>query len=170
MYGLILGDLKQNNEFLWFKISLRLSKALLESGSEADVRQLQTMITEMKQTCKLPGVGVSNEAYEAYDTTKTNLMGLLLEVFAIEIQMHAKRNDRRKTRDVYKLSERFETVMDDPRVKGILKESGGKMYMSERQWELAKNDFQDSFVNFATCGDQNASTILKYVVLAEILS
>jgi len=46
--------------------------------------------------------------------------------------MHAKRNDRRKTRDVYKLSERFETVMDDPRVKGILKESGGKMYMSER--------------------------------------
>lgn len=67
--------------------------------------------------------------------------------------MHAKRNDRRKTRDVYKLSERFETVMDDPRVKGILKESGGKMYMSERQWELAKNDFQDSFVNFATCGD-----------------
>jgi len=48
MYGLILGDLKQNNEFLWFKISLRLSKALLESGSEADVKQLQTMITEMK--------------------------------------------------------------------------------------------------------------------------
>lgn len=73
-------------------------------------------------------------------------------------------------RDVYKLSEKFDSVMDDPRVKGILKESGGKMYMSERRWDMAVSDFFESFTNFATCGDQNATTVLKYVVLAELLS
>jgi len=42
--------------------------------------------------------------------------------------------DRKKARDVYRLSDKFGENMDNPKVKGLLKESGGKMFMSERQW------------------------------------
>jgi hypothetical protein len=31
--------------------------------------------------------------------------------------------------------------MDDPRTKGILKESGGKMFMGQRQWDTARKEF-----------------------------
>jgi predicted transcriptional regulator len=38
MYTLITNDLKKNNQFLWFKTSLRLSKNLLANGGEAEMK------------------------------------------------------------------------------------------------------------------------------------
>jgi hypothetical protein len=38
MYTLITNDLKMNNEFLWFKVSLRLSKNLLANGGETEMK------------------------------------------------------------------------------------------------------------------------------------
>lgn len=132
MYTLITNDLKMNNEFLWFKVSLRLSKNLLANGGETEMKQLEGKINEMKQSCKLKGTPANVDTYESYDTSaqKSNLLGLLLEALSLEIQMYSKKNDKRKTRDVYKLSQQFDSVMDDPRTKGILKESGGRMFMS----------------------------------------
>jgi len=93
------------------------------------MKQLQDMINEMKLACKHKDK-LEDTSYQAYDTTKTNLLGLLLETFSIEIQMYSMTKNKQKTRDVYKLSQKFESVMDDPRTKGILKASGGKMFMS----------------------------------------
>lgn len=60
--------------------------------------------------------------------------------------------------------------MDNPKVKGLLKESGGKMYMSERQWKDAQECFQTAFENYSGNGDSGkAILMLKYVILAEIL-
>lgn len=86
----------------------------------------------MKQVCKHPNTPANDDSFKSYDTSssKSNLLGLLLEALSLEIQMYSKKNDKRKTRDVYKLSQQFDSVMDDPRTKGVLKESGGKMFMS----------------------------------------
>jgi COP9 signalosome complex subunit 2 len=62
---------------------------------------------------------------------------LLLEVFALEIQMCIETKEQRRMKDVFILTEKFTSVIEDPRVVGIIKECGGKMYMSEKRWEMA---------------------------------
>lgn len=94
---------------------------------------MQTYINDMKSACKHKGVADNNNAYEAFDNGFKQI-GLLPEVFAIETQMASNLGDRKKARDVYRLSDKFGENMDNPKVKGLLKESGGKMFMSERQW------------------------------------
>jgi hypothetical protein len=87
MYSLIISDLKQNNEFLWFKTTLRLSKNLLANGGEAAFKQLEEKIFEMKQACKLKGQPANVDTFDSYDTSssKQNLLGLLLEALSLEI-------------------------------------------------------------------------------------
>lgn len=33
----------------------------------------------------------------------------------------------------------------DPRIMGVIREEGGKMYMAEGQWETAYNEFYEGF-------------------------
>ena len=73
-------------------------------------------------------------------------------------------------RAIYSLSKEFTSTIEDPRVVGIIKESGGRMYMSEKRWDLALEDFFESFKSLVECGASNANELLKYVVLASILS
>jgi COP9 signalosome complex subunit 2 len=73
-------------------------------------------------------------------------------------------------RAVYSISQSFSGVIEDPRVIGIIKESGGKMYMSEKRWELACDAFFASFCKLVECGAQNAVTVLKYVLLSSLLA
>jgi COP9 signalosome complex subunit 2 len=39
----------------------------------------------------------------------------------------------------------LDAVISDPRVMGIIKECGGKLYMSEKKWELALEEMFDCF-------------------------
>ena len=61
-------------------------------------------------------------------------------------------------------------MIEDPRVVGVIKECGGKMYMSEKKWEEALKQFWDGFVSLTESGHQRAPTILKYVILTMLLS
>jgi len=36
-------------------------------------------------------------------------------------------------------------VINDPRVMGIIKECGGKMYLSEKKWDLALEELFECF-------------------------
>ncbi len=42
--------------------------------------------------------------------------------------------------------------------------------MSEKKWELALNEMFESFKNYQESGNVRARTVLKYVILASILS
>jgi len=55
-------------------------------------------------------------------------------------------------------------------VLGIIKECGGKMYMSEKRWEKALEELYESFKFYQDSGNFRARTVLKYVILASILS
>ena len=53
---------------------------------------------------------------------------------------------------------------------GVIKENGGKMFLDEKNWQLALEDLFESFKNYQESGNSRAKTVLKYVVLASILS
>jgi COP9 signalosome complex subunit 2 len=76
-----------------------------------------------------------------------------------------------------------------PRILGVIKECGGKMWMGERmssffvlssfkypewmgigQWHRASEDFFESFKNYDEAGSLQRTTVLKYVVLANMLT
>jgi COP9 signalosome complex subunit 2 len=61
-------------------------------------------------------------------------------------------------------------VIEDARVVGIIKECGGKMYMTERKWEQALNQFKASFESMVDSGHPRAQTLLKYIILTQLLS
>lgn len=49
--------------------------------------------------------------------------------------MCIERKEARRMKEVFQMTEKFTSVIEDARVVGIIKECGGKMYMSERKWE-----------------------------------
>lgn len=73
MYELILGNLKQTNERLWFATSLRLGKIYLD---ERNFENLESLITQLKVPCRDPNNN------QVFDISKGNQ---LLEIFALEI-------------------------------------------------------------------------------------
>ncbi len=86
-----LDILKTSNERLWFNICLRLGKIYLDTGS---YEQLDLLLAELKENCKLSG----NDTSSGYDSTKGNL---LLEVFALEIQMCTATKNNKRMKAVY---------------------------------------------------------------------
>jgi COP9 signalosome complex subunit 2 len=53
---------------------------------------------------------------------------------------------------------------------GVIKECGGKMWMGERQWNRASEDFFESFRNYDEAGSPQRIQVLKYLVLANMLT
>ena len=165
MYQMTLEHLKSNNERLWFNICLRLGKIYL------DLRQfdlLDSMLAQLKENC-VDSNPQTNPRHDPskYDQSKGNL---LLEVFALEIQMCTAQKNNQRMKHVYPQTLNLNSVINDPRVLGIIKECGGKMYMSEKKWSNALEELFESFKNYQESGNSRARTVLKYVILASILS
>ena len=62
------------------------------------------------------------------------------------------------------------SAIPHPRILGVIKECGGKMWMGERQWTRATEDFFDSFKNYDEAGSPQRIQVLKYLVLANMLT
>ena len=60
MYQLILGNLKQSNERLWFATCLRLGKIYFD---ERNYELLETTITEMKTACLLTNAAANDQSF-----------------------------------------------------------------------------------------------------------
>uniref|UniRef100_A0A7S2W4B1 PCI domain-containing protein n=2 Tax=Rhizochromulina marina TaxID=1034831 RepID=A0A7S2W4B1_9STRA len=58
----------------------------------------------------------------------------------------------------------------DPRIMGVIREEGGKMYMAEGRWNEAYNEFYEGFRGYQEAGNPRAKDALKYVVLANMLA
>ena len=81
----------------------------------------------------------------------------------------ATKNSKRMKR-VYPKTISLDSVIIDPRVMGIIKECGGKMFMAEKRWDKALEELFESFKNFQDCGNSRARDVLKYTILASILA
>ncbi|TFY71833.1 hypothetical protein EVG20_g1172 [Dentipellis fragilis] len=94
----------------------------------------------------------------------------LLEIYALEIQMHNETRNYKKLKEIYNASNSVRSAIPHPRIMGIIKECGGKMWMGERQWNRASEDFFESFRNYDEAGSPQRIQVLKYLVLANMLT
>jgi COP9 signalosome complex subunit 2 len=156
IYQITLDILKQsvNNERLWFNTYVRFGKACLASN---DVSQLHRVITELHKSCQL--------ADGSDDPTKGTY---LLEVYALEIQYCTLTNDRARLKFIYPKTLNLNAAVADPRIMGLIREEGGKMYMREKRWNEAYEEFYESFRGYQEAGNPRAKDALKYVVREKI--
>ncbi|THV06570.1 PCI-domain-containing protein [Dendrothele bispora CBS 962.96] len=93
----------------------------------------------------------------------------LLEIYALEIQMYNETRNFKKLKEIYNASNNVRSAIPHPRIMGVIKECGGKMWMGERQWNRASEDFFESFRNYDEAGSPQRIQVLKYLVLANML-
>eukprot|EP00928_Gymnodinium_smaydae_P055819 TRINITY_DN39294_c0_g1_i1.p2 TRINITY_DN39294_c0_g1~~TRINITY_DN39294_c0_g1_i1.p2 ORF type:complete len:452 (+),score=144.24 TRINITY_DN39294_c0_g1_i1:163-1518(+) len=158
IYELTLDALKATaNQRLWFSTSVKLAKLYLEMG---DVQKLQRLVRTLHKTCQRPD--------GADDVSKGSH---LLEVYALEIQMCTLTKNSLRMKEIYPKTINLTSAIADPRNIAVIRESGGKMYMSEKKWEAAYNEFFEAFKNYQETGNAvRAKIMLKYVVLANMLA
>ncbi|WFD34492.1 hypothetical protein MCUN1_001333 [Malassezia cuniculi] len=92
-----------------------------------------------------------------------------LELLAIEIQMYRATGNLAKVKETYGTAMRIRNAIPHPRTMGIIRESGGKMHMAEKQWEAAQVDFFQAFRNYDEAGSPQRLQVLKYLILAHML-
>lgn len=158
IYELTLDALKATaNQRLWFSTSVKLAKLHLELS---DVQKLQRMVRMLHKTCQKPD-----------GTDDVSKGSQLLEVYALEIQMCTLTKNSLRMKEIYPKTINLTSAIVDPRNIAVIRESGGKMYMSEKKWEAAYNEFFEAFKNYQETGNATrAKIMLKYVVLANMLA
>lgn len=158
IYELTLDALRATaNQRLWFSTSVKLAKLHLEMG---DVQKLSRMVRSLHKTCQTPD-----------GTDDISKGSQLLEVYALEIQMCTLSVNSVRMKEIYPKTLDLTSAIADPRNIAVIRESGGKMYMSEKKWEMAYNEFFEAFKNYQETGNSTrAKIMLKYVVLANMLA
>ncbi|KAF8516095.1 PCI domain-containing protein [Gautieria morchelliformis] len=102
----------------------------------------------------------------------------LLEIYALEIQMYNETRNFKKLKaislysiqEIYNATNEVRSAIPHPRIMGVIKECGGKMWMGEKQWNRASEDFFESFRNYDEAGSPQRIQVLKYLVLANMLT
>jgi COP9 signalosome complex subunit 2 len=167
-YTNTLEVLKDTDQKMWLDIQIKLGKLYLE---KQDFSKLEHLILELKEECKKhedPSLqkkpsGMASESFNQYDS-------YLCEVYCLEIQLCVELGDSKRLRSVYAATEKMMSAINDPRVTGVIKEQGGKMFMREKQWKKACDELFEGFKAYQEVANPQAKTILKYVILASIIS
>ena len=157
MYEITLEALKSaNNERLWFNTNLKLAKLYLDARR---IHELEAIIDMLKRSCQL-STGVDDPAKGSY----------LLEVYCLEIQLCSATQNVGRMRVIYPKTINLNATASDPRIMGVIREEGGKMRMTEGNWNGAYNEFFEAFKSYQEAGNSRAKDCLKYVVLASMLA
>ncbi|CCM03772.1 uncharacterized protein FIBRA_05919 [Fibroporia radiculosa] len=144
------------NERLSVKTNLKLAKLWLD-------RKEYTRLGKLLRDLHRSGTGADGEDMAQKGTQ-------LLEIYALEIQMHNDTRNFRKLKEIYNAANSIRSAIPHPRIMGVIKECGGKMWMGERQWNRASEDFFESFRNYDEAGSAQRIQVLKYLVLANMLT
>jgi len=154
-YEITLAKLEEtNNDRLWLKTNLKLAKLLLDNH---EYDKLNKVLVQLHKACD-------------QDNSSESQGTLLVEVFAIEIQMYTEMKNTKKLKPLYQQCLDVKSAIPHPRIMGIIRECGGKMHMIEGKWQDAQTDFFEAFKNFDEAGSPQRIQCLKYLVLANMLS
>ncbi|KAJ5918239.1 PCI-domain-containing protein [Penicillium verhagenii] len=155
-YSLTLESFQNtNNERLWLKTNIKLARLWLE---RKEYSQLSKKVRELHRACQ-----------KEDGTDDTSKGTYLLELFALEIQMYAETKNNKRLKALYQRALRVRSAVPHPKIMGIIRECGGKMHMSEENWEEAQSDFFESFRNYDEAGSIQRIQVLKYLVLTTML-
>eukprot|EP01066_Platyproteum_vivax_P009970 Platyproteum_vivax@DN442_c0_g1_i1.p1 len=155
-YTMTLSKLKTSqNDRLYFNTSIKLARVYLEAKA---TNKLTELLQQLRQTCELSGED---------DPAKGSQ---LLELYSLEIQMCQMTNNSKRMKEIYPKTVNLTSAIADPRNVAIIRENGGKMYMKDRKWAEAYNEFFEAFKNYQETGSTRAKEVLKLVVLANMLA
>ncbi|CAO3689041.1 unnamed protein product [Rhizopus stolonifer] len=156
-YETTLGAMSElKNERLWVKTNLKLAKLWLD---RKEYGRLNKILNQLHSACQKD------------DGTDDQRKGThLLEVLALEIQMYTETKNNKKLKELYQQCLSVKSAIPHPRIMGVIRECGGKMHMNEKQWEDAQTDFFESFKNYDEAGSTQRIQVLKYLVLANMLT
>ncbi|KAJ8113948.1 hypothetical protein ONZ43_g5025 [Nemania bipapillata] len=144
-----------NNERLWLKTNIKLAKLLLDRKEYlAGARKLR----ELQKACQRED-GSDDPSKGTYS----------LEIYALEIQMYSDTRNNKQLKVLYQKALRVRSAVPHPKIMGIIRECGGKMHMSEENWEDASSDFFESFRNYDEAGSLQRIQVLKYLILTTML-
>lgn len=144
-----------NNERLWLKTNIKLSKLLLDRKEYLTVGK---KLRELHKACQRPD-GSDDPSKGTYS----------LEIYALEIQMYAETKNNKQLKRLYQKALKVRSAVPHPKIMGIIRECGGKMHMSEENWKDAQSDFFESFRNYDEAGDLQRIQVLKYLLLTTML-
>ncbi|TFK77522.1 PCI-domain-containing protein [Pluteus cervinus] len=145
------------NERLSAKTNLKLAKLWLD---RKEYVRLSKIIRDLHNATGVAG--------EGDDQSQRGTQ--LLEIYALEIQMYNETRNHKKLKEIYNATNNVRSAIPHPRIMGVIKECGGKMWMGERQWNRASEDFFESFRNYDEAGSPQRIQVLKYLVLANMLT
>ncbi|CAG5179134.1 uncharacterized protein ALTATR162_LOCUS9050 [Alternaria atra] len=145
-----------NNERLWLKTNIKLARLWLD---RKDYRQLTEKLRELHKACQKED-GTDDPSKGTYS----------LEVYSLEILMYAETRNNKRLKALYQRALKVKSAVPHPKIMGIIRECGGKMHMSEENWKGAQSDFFESFKNYDEAGSLQRIQVLKYLVLATMLS
>ncbi|OWA51573.1 COP9 signalosome complex subunit 2 [Hypsibius exemplaris] len=155
-YQTTLDSLKiSKNERLWHKTLMKLGKLYFERG---EYQKCQKIIKQLRQSCQ-------TESGEEDLKKGTQL----LEIYALEIQVHTAQKNNKALKRLYEQSLRVKSAIPHPNIMGVIRECGGKMHLRESEFEQAHTDFFEAFKNYDESGSPRRITCLKYLVLASML-
>ncbi|KAG8699191.1 hypothetical protein FRC08_005453 [Ceratobasidium sp. 394] len=154
--------IETKNERLSTKINLKLAKLWLD-------RKEYARLTHVLHDLHASASSTTTTASASDDTADQSRGTLLLEIFALEIQMHNETKNWKKLKEIYNRASDVRSAIPHPRIMGVIKECGGKMWMGEKQWARASTDFFESFRNYDESGAPQRIQVLKYLVLANLL-
>jgi COP9 signalosome complex subunit 2 len=157
LYGATLEALAEaKNERLWFKTQMKL--AHLHVAQRAPERAARTLAA-LRAAC----------AADAAPGDDARRGTQLLEVYALEIQMHAEAGNAPQLKALYAAALGIRSAIPHPRIMGVIRECGGKMHMRARAWAAAATDFFEAFKSYDEAGAAARTRCLKYLVLASML-
>lgn len=157
MYDITLKALVDaKNERVWFRTNLKFAKLLFE---KEEYNRLAKILRELHKSCELE---------DGSDDQKKGSQ--LVDIYALEIQMYTATKNNKKLKDLYQKALEIKSAIPHPRIMGIIRECGGKMHMSEKEWEKAHTDFFEAFKNYDEAGSPRRIQCLKYLVLANMLA
>jgi len=132
-------------------------------GYLADLFELDSMIRALKRRC------LDKSGKEDWTGKSTHLM----EIYYLEIQLCSISSNIVRLRKIYprRLFDDINSslvAVVDPKVLGGMREEGGKMYMSEKNWDKAFKEFRHAFFSYQQTNATNALRSLKYTVFASM--
>ncbi|KAK3069529.1 hypothetical protein LTR53_012067 [Teratosphaeriaceae sp. CCFEE 6253] len=144
-----------NNERLWLSTNTKLARLYL---AQKDYPRLTAKAKELHQAC-LKEDGSEDASKGTYS----------MEAYALEIQMYADTRNNKRLKGLYEKALSVRSAVPHPKIMGVIRECGGKMYMSEEDWKKAQSDFFESFRNYDEAGSLQRIQVLKYLVLTTML-
>eukprot|EP00835_Amoeboradix_gromovi_P000678 NODE_25_length_35605_cov_0.353461.p10 type:complete len:316 gc:universal NODE_25_length_35605_cov_0.353461:2142-1195(-) len=141
-----------SNTRIWSKVQVKLASFYLQ---QHNFKPLPKIFKQLQQAL--------SESSESQATQA-------LEIAALEIQYYSETNNNRKLKELYTRTLTIRSAIPHPKITGIIRECGGKMYCQQQDFDGARREFFESFKNYDEAGAYERIRVLKYLVLCNILS